>query len=114
MLSLCCHNHSHYEFLIWGLSSQRRETLLLLLRQHHLVPTSEHCVIKMWYSEKFLKGQWDKVECDAEWQKYRACLSQHLKDKHLSRFLEAEGIVDSTDQADSGRPVNGAAVGVSQ
>lgn len=28
-----------------------------------------------WYSEKFVKGQWRKEECVAEWQKYRACLS---------------------------------------
>ncbi|KAK9273790.1 hypothetical protein L1049_018600 [Liquidambar formosana] len=76
--------------------------------------TAYHNCFNRWYSEKFLKGHWDKVECDAEWQKYRACLSQHLKDKHLIRFLEAEGIVDSTNQADSGRTIDGAAAGVSQ
>eukprot|EP00268_Persea_americana_P016134 TRINITY_DN1764_c0_g1_i2.p1 TRINITY_DN1764_c0_g1~~TRINITY_DN1764_c0_g1_i2.p1 ORF type:complete len:102 (-),score=23.23 TRINITY_DN1764_c0_g1_i2:232-537(-) len=41
-----------------------------------------------WYSEKFSKGQWDKEECISEWEKYRACLMQHLDDKHLSRLLE--------------------------
>lgn len=28
-----------------------------------------------WYSEKFLKGVWDKEECVSEWNKYRDCLS---------------------------------------
>ncbi|KAK2980115.1 hypothetical protein RJ640_019538, partial [Escallonia rubra] len=54
-----------------------------------------------WYAEKFVKGQWDKEECVSEWQKYRDCLAQHLDDKHLSRFLEAEGIVNLFNQADS-------------
>ncbi|URD94119.1 Uncharacterized protein family (UPF0203) [Musa troglodytarum] len=46
---------------------------------------------RRWYSEKFSKGQWDKEECVAEWDKYRACLAQHLEDKHLRRILlEAE------------------------
>jgi len=70
-----------------------------------------------------MKGQWDKQECVSEWQKYRACLSvglhfvsclhasdlcnfwsnfnhnfwqQHLEDKHLVRFLQAEGIVQES------------------
>ncbi|XWS72410.1 hypothetical protein CRYUN_Cryun02cG0037600 [Craigia yunnanensis] len=51
-----------------------------------------------WYSEKFVKGQWDKEECLTEWQKYRACLSEHLDDKHLSRFVEAEGAIVSIFQ----------------
>ncbi|KAF8401042.1 hypothetical protein HHK36_014345 [Tetracentron sinense] len=66
-----------------------------------------HDCFNRWYSEKFLKGQWDKEECVTEWEKYRACLSQHLEDKHLSRFLEAEALY----QVDSGSPVDG---GVSQ
>jgi len=28
-----------------------------------------------WYAEKFVKGQWEKEECVAEWHKYRECLS---------------------------------------
>ncbi|XP_043705146.1 uncharacterized protein At4g33100-like [Telopea speciosissima] len=52
-----------------------------------------HQGFNRWYSEKLLKGQWDKEECVSEWQKYRACLSQHLEDKHRSRFLEAEANV---------------------
>lgn len=32
-------------------------------------------IVIRWYSEKFVKGQWDKEECVAEWKKYRACLS---------------------------------------
>ncbi|XP_028807034.1 uncharacterized protein At4g33100 isoform X2 [Neltuma alba] len=64
-----------------------------------------------WYAEKFMKGQWDKEECLSEWEKYRACLSRHLEDKHLSRFLEAEGVVSSTAQDDLGE---GAASGASQ
>ncbi|CAA7397259.1 unnamed protein product [Spirodela intermedia] len=42
---------------------------------------------RRWYSEKFSKGQWDKEECVAEWEKYRACLAQHLEDRHLRRLL---------------------------
>ncbi|KAL3746897.1 hypothetical protein ACJRO7_015783 [Eucalyptus globulus] len=34
-----------------------------------------HNCFNRWYSEKFVKGQWQKEECVAEWQKYRACLS---------------------------------------
>ncbi|XP_029119079.1 uncharacterized protein At4g33100 isoform X1 [Elaeis guineensis] len=50
-----------------------------------------HDCFNRWYSEKFSKGQWDKEECVSEWEKYRACLAQHLEDKHLRRvFLEAE------------------------
>ncbi|XP_054798622.1 uncharacterized protein At4g33100 isoform X2 [Prosopis cineraria] len=54
-----------------------------------------HNCFNRWYAEKFMKGQWDKEECLSEWEKYRACLSQNLEDKHLSRFLEAEGVVSS-------------------
>ncbi|KAI5669660.1 hypothetical protein M9H77_19513 [Catharanthus roseus] len=58
-----------------------------------------HNCFNRWYSEKFLKGQWDKEECVSVWQKYRECLSQHLDDKHLSRFLEADELLDLTSQA---------------
>ncbi|KAM3238703.1 hypothetical protein P3L10_013736 [Capsicum annuum] len=54
-----------------------------------------------WYSDKFLKVKWDKEECVIEWKKYRDCLSQHLDDKHLSRFLEADGIVGGANHNDS-------------
>lgn len=47
-----------------------------------------------------MKGLWDKEECVSEWQKYRECLFQHLDDKHLSRFLEADGIVDLNSRAE--------------
>ncbi|ONK59337.1 uncharacterized protein A4U43_C08F5400 [Asparagus officinalis] len=53
-----------------------------------------------WYSDKFLKGQWDKEECVAEWDKYRACLAQHLEDKHLRSILlgaEASGYTNTSD-----------------
>ncbi|XP_009590944.1 uncharacterized protein At4g33100-like isoform X2 [Nicotiana tabacum] len=59
-----------------------------------------HNCFNRWYSDKFLKGEWDKEECVLEWQKYRDCLS-HLDDKHLSRFLEADGIVGGAHQNDS-------------
>ncbi|RWR80306.1 Mitochondrial distribution/morphology family 35/apoptosis [Cinnamomum micranthum f. kanehirae] len=49
---------------------------------------SYHECFNKWYAEKFSKGQWDKEECISEWEKYRACLMQHLDDKHLSRLLE--------------------------
>ncbi|BBG95069.1 F-box family protein with DUF295 [Prunus dulcis] len=72
--------------------------------------------IPKWYSEKFVKGQWDKEECVSEWQKYKACLSQHLEDKQLSRFLEAEGPVSSTIEVASSRTTktDGAPTGSSQ
>ncbi|XP_044471826.1 uncharacterized protein At4g33100 [Mangifera indica] len=70
--------------------------------------TAYHNCFNRWYSEKFLKGMWDKEECVSEWQKYRACLSEHLDDKHLSRFLEAEVIVNSVTE-DVKNPVDGVA-----
>ncbi|KAL6344502.1 hypothetical protein AAG906_002407 [Vitis piasezkii] len=76
--------------------------------------TAYHNCFNRWYSEKFLKGQWDKEECVSEWQKYQSCLSQHLEDKNLSSFLEGKGAADSSNQADSGSPVGGAPTGVSQ
>ncbi|XP_010273973.1 PREDICTED: uncharacterized protein At4g33100 [Nelumbo nucifera] len=72
-----------------------------------------HDCFNRWYSEKFLKGQWDKEECVSEWQKYRACLSQHLEDKHLSRFLVAESIFFPCVQDDSGRPTDDTTPGFS-
>ncbi|KAF3446075.1 hypothetical protein FNV43_RR11254 [Rhamnella rubrinervis] len=60
-----------------------------------------HNCFNRWYSEKFVKGQWDKEDCVSEWQKYKACLSEHLEDKHLSRFLEADEVpVESTIRVD--------------
>ncbi|VFQ97746.1 unnamed protein product [Cuscuta campestris] len=53
-----------------------------------------------WYSEKFLKGQWDKEDCVSEWQKYRHCLSKHLDDTCLRRFLEAEGTPNIANHID--------------
>ncbi|XP_048228113.1 uncharacterized protein At4g33100 [Ricinus communis] len=73
----------------------------------HLRAAYHNC-FNRWYSEKFLKGQWDKEECVSEWQKYKACLSEHLDDKLLSKFLEAEII-----PADVGNPIDGA-TGVSR
>lgn len=40
-----------------------------------------------------MKGQYDKEECVSEWQKYRACLSEHLEDKKMIRILEGENVV---------------------
>ncbi|KAI3902982.1 hypothetical protein MKW92_028716 [Papaver armeniacum] len=57
-----------------------------------------HQCFNKWYSEKFLKGEWDKEECVSEWQKYKACLSEHLEVKQLARFLEEE--------ADAGFPIS--------
>ncbi|XP_072981101.1 uncharacterized protein At4g33100 [Typha angustifolia] len=47
-----------------------------------------HNCFNRWYSEKFSKGQWDKEECVVEWDKYRACLAQHLEDKNLRKILQ--------------------------
>jgi len=77
----------------------------------HLRAAYHNC-FNRWYSEKFVKGQWEKEECVLEWQKYRACLSEHLDDKHLSRFLESEAVVDPTIQDEPGNPVDGAGSGV--
>jgi TRIAP1/MDM35 family protein len=49
-----------------------------------------HNCFHRWYSEKYVKGQFDKEGCVSEWQKYKDCLSEHLDDKHLARLLEAE------------------------
>lgn len=38
---------------------------------------------------------------------------EHLDDKHLSRFLQAEGGVDLVSPADLRNPVDGSATGVS-
>ncbi|XP_022754695.1 uncharacterized protein At4g33100 [Durio zibethinus] len=74
----------------------------------HLRAAYHNC-FNRWYSEKFVKGQWNKEECLSEWQKYRSCLSEHLDDKHLSRFLQAEGALGSIFQEDSGNPVENTA-----
>ncbi|KAG5018494.1 hypothetical protein JHK87_014349 [Glycine soja] len=58
-----------------------------------------HNCFNRWYAEKFMKGHWDKQECVSEWQKYRACLSEHLEDKHLIRFLQADGVVQDSGVA---------------
>ncbi|KAL6216826.1 hypothetical protein ACLB2K_010044 [Fragaria x ananassa] len=55
-----------------------------------------HNCFNRWYSEKFVKGIWDKEECVSEWDEYKACLSEHLEDKQLSGFLEAEGPVSTS------------------
>lgn len=39
---------------------------------------------------------------------------EHLDDKHLSRFLEAETVVDATIKDIFGNPVDGATAGVPQ
>ncbi|XP_027353991.1 uncharacterized protein At4g33100 [Abrus precatorius] len=58
-----------------------------------LLRDAYHNCFNRWYAEKFMKGHWDKQECVSEWQKYKACLSEHLEDKNLIRFLEAEDTV---------------------
>ncbi|XP_058106146.1 uncharacterized protein At4g33100 [Magnolia sinica] len=76
----------------------------------HLRAAYNDC-FNRWYAEKFTKGQWDKEECISEWDKYRACLIQHLEDKQLSRLLLEDAVVYSSKD-NSGHPVN--ADGVSQ
>lgn len=66
-----------------------------------------HNCFNRWYSEKFVKGKWDKEECVSEWEKYKACLSEHLEDKQLSRFLEAEGHVNTTTTTNTDGGPNG-------
>uniref|UniRef100_A0A0D9XCX8 Uncharacterized protein n=1 Tax=Leersia perrieri TaxID=77586 RepID=A0A0D9XCX8_9ORYZ len=46
-----------------------------------------HECFNRWYAEKFAKGQWQKDDCVGEWNKYRACLEEHLEDKHLRKIL---------------------------
>lgn len=48
-----------------------------------------------------MKGQWDKEDCVAEWNKYRDCLSENLDGKLLARMLEVDSELDLTKQADS-------------
>uniref|UniRef100_A0A803LYK9 Uncharacterized protein n=1 Tax=Chenopodium quinoa TaxID=63459 RepID=A0A803LYK9_CHEQI len=70
-------------------------------------------VVYLWYAEKFVKGQWQKEECVVEWEKYRECLSQHLEDKQLSRFLEVEANKNpfSVDRINRKSSVDGASMG---
>ncbi|KAB2072531.1 hypothetical protein ERO13_A07G021200v2 [Gossypium hirsutum] len=74
----------------------------------HLRSAYHNC-FNQWYSEKFVKGHWDKEECVSEWQKYRDCLSEHLDDKHLSRFLEAEAAFGFVFQEGKENPVENSA-----
>ncbi|XP_062199362.1 uncharacterized protein At4g33100-like [Phragmites australis] len=46
-----------------------------------------HECFNRWYAEKFAKGQWQRDDCAAHWHKYRACLEEHLEDKHLRQIL---------------------------
>ncbi|KAF8044996.1 hypothetical protein N665_5837s0002 [Sinapis alba] len=57
-----------------------------------------HSCFNKWYSEKFVKGQCDKEECVAEWDKYRDCLSENLDGKLLTRMLELDGELNPTKQ----------------
>ncbi|KAI0496383.1 uncharacterized protein At4g33100 [Dendrobium catenatum] len=53
--------------------------------------TAYHDCFNRWFSERFSKGKCDKEECVAEWEKYRGCLAENLKEKHLRNILlEAE------------------------
>ncbi|CAN6987901.1 hypothetical protein Bca4012_007753 [Brassica carinata] len=63
--------------------------------------TAYHNCFNKWYSEKFVKGQWDKEECVAEWNKYRECLSENLDGKIFTRMLEVDSELIQTKQADS-------------
>ncbi|XP_078439305.1 serine/threonine-protein phosphatase PP2A-2 catalytic subunit-like isoform X2 [Wolffia australiana] len=73
-------------------------------KSSHAPPCSQlraeyHDCFNRWYSEKFSKGQWQKEECVAEWDKYRACLAQHLEDKQLRRLLaESDQPASSKDE----------------
>ncbi|KAL6599328.1 hypothetical protein ACP70R_006531 [Stipagrostis hirtigluma subsp. patula] len=46
-----------------------------------------HECFNRWYAEKFAKGQWQKDDCAGHWDKYRACLEEHLEDKNLRQIL---------------------------
>ncbi|WVZ64723.1 hypothetical protein U9M48_014200 [Paspalum notatum var. saurae] len=46
-----------------------------------------HECFNRWYADKFAKGQWQSDECADHWHKYRACLEEHLEDKHLRQIL---------------------------
>ncbi|KAL6846418.1 hypothetical protein ACP4OV_023866 [Aristida adscensionis] len=46
-----------------------------------------HECFNRWYAEKFAKGQWQRDDCADQWHKYRACLEEHLEDKHLRQIL---------------------------
>lgn len=58
-----------------------------------------------WYTEKYLKGQWDKEECKYELEAYRACIMKHMEDKSLGRLLQAEALMQSR-QDDLGQPLD--------
>ncbi|CAN6200670.1 unnamed protein product [Urochloa humidicola] len=46
-----------------------------------------HDCFNRWYADKFAKGQFQKDDCTDHWHKYRACLEEHLEDKHLRQIL---------------------------
>ncbi|KAF2541607.1 hypothetical protein F2Q68_00028966 [Brassica cretica] len=58
-----------------------------------------HNCFNKWYSEKFVKGQCDKEECVAEWDRYRHCLSENLDGKLLTRMLEVDAELNPTKQS---------------
>ncbi|CAN4076755.1 unnamed protein product [Withania somnifera] len=84
-----------------GIFKEKKNASLLATSPCGQLREAYHNCFNRWYSDKFLKGEWNKEECVIEWKKYRDCLSQHLDDKHLSRFLEADAVVDGANQNDS-------------
>ncbi|MCL7036514.1 hypothetical protein MKW94_004406 [Papaver nudicaule] len=52
-----------------------------------IIVSTSPCAQLVWYSEKFLKGEWDKEECVTEWEKYRACLSSIKLSKNKTELL---------------------------
>lgn len=62
--------------------------------------TAFHDCFNRWYSEKFVKGQWEQEDCMAEWEAYRACTSKRYEDRNLSYLLKQEPRNRSSEDKD--------------
>ncbi|CAM6006971.1 unnamed protein product [Sphagnum balticum] len=49
-----------------------------------------HDCFNRWYSEKFVKGQWEKEECMVEWETYRAFHGDTMIERHGKRKCRRE------------------------
>eukprot|EP00252_Welwitschia_mirabilis_P015426 TRINITY_DN3390_c0_g1_i2.p1 TRINITY_DN3390_c0_g1~~TRINITY_DN3390_c0_g1_i2.p1 ORF type:complete len:118 (+),score=18.87 TRINITY_DN3390_c0_g1_i2:45-398(+) len=43
-----------------------------------------------WYTDKYLKGKRAEMECFAEWEAYKSCVSRYMEEKKLSHVLQVD------------------------
>ncbi|CAN4076754.1 unnamed protein product [Withania somnifera] len=58
-----------------GIFKEKKNASLLATSPCGQLREAYHNCFNRWYSDKFLKGEWNKEECVIEWKKYRDCLS---------------------------------------